>query len=667
MEESKRPVEEHYNAEPPESEMAGAKPCTTPAEFNHREIVQVEDPIRWNYGASRCGETIEVTTTGLSVTDSLTTGESRESVHEWIGDRQLVQEVIGEAVLHRIHEDPKPDLEFPRGVESANKRWIEPDLYRCNSAQDVEPEVSQSMAMSKTNNKTVSNRRGVDGGENIQKTDVEKTEDQDLGKLGDATIATTYPMISHLIENYKVLAEVMRLAAIHDSLHSEDSPSAHLDGNKTNRTEREDDSGSSSPQIIVQLKSPTPQSADIPGAIIRGGDSANNQVQRNDFIEHTPDTPDNEMWIFGPTNTRNITTNSFGCSGGTFENDDYPGAGSLVDMPCTVEQIPLDESGATGHSTQQYRGQVQTAGGATSDYYLDIAVAESPPHYNSNNSFSISDDSSLFSGSTQGDIEKLQMEVKDHLEQAEKQGALLVARWASEFAMKKEIGGIDKEGRANNPVENHNGGGEGESEECEEGQNGNDGRVKVFEFEYVDDCEDSGDEDGEIDQEMDKILAWIALEDAKAMQSTASQVVELDKSQIEEVLDTDNSDDEEGAREKGTATATPGIFVENGSSVVNEEGREEDLAEEENKDKEGGKAEAEEEAGGSDDDGDKAGRLICGVGKVKVHNEGAKAGGVVMGTKNEVMGKGRDIKVEEVVVEITEENSDNSVYVEPNE
>lgn len=661
--------------------MAGTKPCVTPAESHQRDIIQVQDPIRWNYGASRCGETIEATTIGSSVTDGLTTGESRETVHESIGDRQPIQEAIGEVVLHRIHEDPKQDLEFPRGVEWANKRRPESDLYGDNSTQDVEPEVSQSMATSQTNNEAISNRRGVDGRENIQTVNIERTEDQDLGKLGDAAIATAYPMISHLIENYGTLAEVMRLAAIHDNLHSENNPDAQLDENTTSGTEIEDDSGSSSPQIIIHPKSPTPQSANTPGAIIRNSESvADNQIQGNDFIEYALDTLDSEICIFGSANTSSITINSFGHSSEIFNNDDYPGTESLVDMPydtlvCTPEQITPDKSRATlplpGHSTQQYQGQVQTAAGATSDYYFDIAVAESLPHHNSNNSFLISDDSSLFSGSTKGDLEKFQMEVKEHLEQAERQGALLVARWVGEFAAKKGTGGIDEEGGANNPAENHNGGSEGDNEECEEGQSGKDGRIEVFEFEYVDDCEDSEDEDGEIDQEMDKILAWIALEDAKAMRSTASQViVKLDKSQIEEVLDTDNNDDDEGVREKGTATVTARILVENEPSVVNKEGSEEDLVEEGNRDKEGGKTEAEGGVGGGSDDEDRVGQLIVGVGKVKVDNKGAEAEEVIMGTKNEVIEGSRDTKVEEVIVEITEENLDNSVYVEneePNE
>lgn len=658
--------------------MAGAKTCITPDEFHHRYITQVQDPIRWNYEASRCGETIEATTIGLSVTDGLTTGEYRESVHECISDRQPAQEVIREVVLYRIHEDPRPDFRFPSGVESGNKRRPEPDLYRDNSAQDIEPEVSQSMATSQTNDEVVPNYRGVDEKENIQTADIEEAEDQHLREFEDATIATTaYPMISHLIENYKALAEVMRLAAIHDGPHSENSPSARIDKNKTNRTKREDDSGSSSPQIIVQPKTPTSQSADTPDAIIRGGESAtDNQIQKNDFIERTPDTLDSEMYTLSPANTSSITTNSLGRSGETFENGDYPGTESLVDMPydtlvCTPEQITLDGSRATlpllGHSMQQCQGQIQTVVGATSEYYLDIAVAESLPHYNSNNSFSISDDSSLFSGSTRGNLEKLQMEVKDHLEQAERQGALLVARWVGEFAMKKEISEIDEEGGANNPSENHNGGGEGENEECEEGQSGSDGRIEVFEFEYVDDCEDSGDEDGEIDQEMDKILAWIALEDEKAMQSTASQViVKFDKTQVEEALDTDNSDDE-GVREKSTATVTTRILVGGGPGVVNKKGSEEDLVDEESKDEQRGKTKAEEGARRGSDDGDRAEQLIFGVGKVKVDNNEAEVERVIMGTKNEVMGKSRDTKVEEVVVGVTEENSDNSVYAESEE
>lgn len=665
LEESKIFVEELYNTEPLESKTTGAKSCVTPDEPCQREVIQeVRNPIRCNYGAPGCGKTIEAT---IVVTDSVTTEGSHETVHQCIGecmgDEQSVQAVAGEAILNRVYRDPKPDLEFLGGVGSVGKHWPKPDLYEDNSTQNsqpVEPEVARSVTMSQPND-TAPNRRGVDGKDNIQIADIEKAEDQGLGKLGHAT--TAYPMISHLMENYKVLAEVMRLLAIHtDGLHE-----TYPEESKSNRTEREGDSGSPSPQLIVQLKLPLPQFGNTPGATIQGqidpGSVAGKYIQKNDYIVDGLDSR------FGTANNSSSTINSFGCTGETLERVNLSSVRSVVDMPydtlvCAPEQVTVDKSRATlppiGNFTAQDQGQIQTATEAPSDYYLDIAMVESPPHDSSNDSFLVSDDSSLFSGSTKHELQKLQIEVKDHLEQAERQGGLLIARWMGESGIKKTIGEIEEEDGTNSPVENQNSHDEDDSEECE-----NDERIEVFEFEYVDDCKDSGDEDGEIDQEMDKILAWIALEDAKAMQSTASQaMVQFDEGRIEEVRDTDNSDDEEGVETKDTKTAAVRIFVDKKLSVVDEEDDEDDVAEEGNKEQRGVEAKGKEKAGGDgDDEGgeyeDGAGkRTIRGKeGKVKVEDKRTEAEGVIMGTKDdnmEIMGKTRDAEVKEEIVEITE-------------
>lgn len=658
------------------------KPCVTLDEPCQREVTQEDrNLIRCNYGAPTpgCGKTIEATIVGSFVTDSLTTEGSHETVHECIGECMgdgQVQAVAGEAILNRSYRDPKPDLEFRRGVGSVSKRWPKSDPYGDNSAQNfqlVEPEVALSMTTSQPNNDTAPNHREVDGKENIQITDIDNADDRDLGKLEYAT--TAYPMISHLIENYKVLAEVMRLSAIHtDGLHEtypENNLSVRPEENKSNSTEREDDSGSSSPQLIVQLRLPLPRFGNIPVATIQGqigpGSVADKHIQKNDYIG---DRLDNR---FDTANTSNSTIDFSGCSGEALEHVNSPSVESLVDTPydtlvCTPEQITLNESRATlppiGNFTAQDQGQIQTATEAPSDYYLDIAMVESLPHDSSNDSFSVSDDSSLFSGSTKHELEKLQIEVKDHLEQAERQGGLLVARWVGESGI-KTIGEIEEEDGTNNPAENQNSDDEDDNEECEEEESENNERIEVFEFEYVDDCKDSGDEDGEIDQEMNKILAWIALEDAKAMQSTASQaMVKFDEGRIEEVLDTDNSDDEERAGTKDTATATR-IFVDKELSVVDEEDDEDDVEEEGNKEEEGGKAKGEKKAGG---DGNSEGgeyedgagkRTIRGKeGKVKFENKRTEAEGVIMGIKNEnmkVMEKIRDTEVEEEAVKITEE------------
>lgn len=645
LEESKLLVEERYNTEPLGSKTTGAKSCVTPDEPCQMEVTQeVRDLIRCNYGTPGCGKTIEATI----VTDSVTTEESHETVHQCIGecmgDEQSVQAVAGEAVLNGVYRDPKPDLEFLRGG-SVSKHWPKPDLYEDNSTQNsqpVEPEVSRSMTMSQPND-TAPNRRGVDGKDNIQIVDIEKAEGQGLGKLGHAT--TAYPMISHLMENYKVLAEVMRLSAIHtDGLHEiypENNLNVRPEESKSNRTEGEGDSGSPSPQLIVQLKLPLPQFGNTPGATIQGqidpGSVAGKYIQKNDYIVDRLDSR------FGTANTSSSTINSFGCTGETLERVNLSSVGSAADTPhdtlvCAPEQVTVDKSRATlppiGNFTAQDQGQIQTAAEAPSDYYLDIAMVESLPHDSSNDSFLVSDDSSLFSGSTKHELEKLQIEVKDHLEQAERQGGLLIAQWVGESGIKKTIGEIEEKDGTNNPAENQNSHDEDGSEECE-----NDERIEVFEFEYVDDCKDSGDEDGEIDQEMNKILAWIALEDAKAMQSTASQaMVQFDKSRIEEIGDTDNSDDEEGVETKHTKTTAMRIFADKKLSVVDEEDDEDDAAEEGNKEQEGVKAKGKEEAGGDgDDEGgeykDGAGkRTIRGKeGKVKVEDKRTEAEGVIMG------------------------------------
>lgn len=671
LEESKLLVEERYNTEPLESKTTGDTPCITPDEPCQREVTQeIRNPIRCNYGAPGCGETIEATIVGSFVTDSVTTDETvHECIGECMGDEKSFQAVAGEAILNR---DPKPDLEFLRGVGSVSKRWPKPDLYGDNSTQNsesVEPEVARSMTTSQPND-TAPSCRGVDRKDDIQIANIEKAEDQDLGKLEHAT---AYPMISHLMENYKVLAEVMRLSAIHtDGLHEtypENNLNVRPEESKSNRTEREDDSGSPSPQLIVQLKLPLPQFSNTPGATIQGqigpGSVSGKHIQKNDYIVDRLDSR------FGTANTSSSTINSFGCTGKTLEHVNLPSVESLVDMPydtlvCASEQVTPDKSRATlppiGNFTAQDQGQIQTATEAPSDYCLDIAMVESPPH-SSNDSFSVSDDSSLFSGSTKHELEKLQIEVKDHLEQAERQGGLLIVRWVGESGIKETIGEIEEEDGTNNTAENQNSDDEDDSEECE-----NDERIEVFEFEYVDDCKDSGDEDGEIDQEMNKILAWIALEDAKAMQPTASQaMVKFDEGRIEEVGDTDNSDDEEGVETKDTKTTATRIFADKKLSVVDEEDDEDDVAEEGNKEEESVKAKGKEKAGGDGNDEGAGKRTIRGKeGKVEVEDKRTEAEGIIMGTKDdnmEIMGKPRDteFEVKEEIIEITEEKSDNSV------
>lgn len=573
-----RPPEERYFTESLENKQTEANARVTIDEPCQKEItIEVQNLTRWSYETPHRGETKEVTTASSSVTDTLSTEDAHGAVcNDLMENGQSAKLVMGEAML----KGPELSLKF-LGVEPATKSQPEPGLYSSdkttgdNSAENVQPvgpEVVRLVNSNQPNDGYSLNNQGVD-------------KNYNSGKLEEA-----YPMISHLIENYKALAVVMRLAAMDPDVPHENCSVTSLNDriveSNTDRTESEEDSGSFCTWPNSQLK--PPQLANSPSVTILSeidpGSITGKHIQQHEFIDDRLDSGCEYMYRFGTTNTGGNATNFPLHSGETPTINDLPNVEFSVDIPydtlvCTPEEITLDESGATllpiGHPTAPDQGQTKAATENASDYYLDIAVAESLPHDSSNDSFSVSDDSCLFSGSTKGELEKLQMEVKDHLEQAERQGGLLVVQWADDSGTKK-IDRFDEEEGTNNLTGNQGALNDNDGEGCEGEESDRDERIEVFEFKYVDHCEDSGDDDGEIDQVINKILAWIALEDAKveATMNSSKVMAKFDKGRIEEIVDTDSNDEETRKREETTIATR--IVVEKELSVVHEEEDEED-------------------------------------------------------------------------------------------
>lgn len=665
-EESKRHVEECPTTGSLESKPTGEKACVTP------DVKGVQNLIQWSHGTPHCEETKESTTANLHVMDSPPTEGTHGTVYN--GCRKSDQSVVGEETPKGVHMGPDLSPEFPREVESATECQIELGRYSpgkaaetnlANHIQLVEPEVARSMNTNKLNGKNAPNRRGVDGKESSQRTDIEKTEDQDPGRLGDTT--TAYPMSSYLIENYKTLAEVMKLVAMNpdeiDETYSETTLNFHpveINADRSYRTGRvEDDSIPFFPESSLQPKLPPPQFA---GTTIQ--DEVNPEGVTCKHVQHE------DMYRFGSADTSG-TIDFFISSGETLETESLPKVEFPADMlydtlVFTPGEITPEKSGVTltslDHPATLGQGQIKVVTENAPSDYLDVAVAESLPHDSNNDYFSVSDDSYLFCGSTGDELEKLQMEVKDHLEQAERQGGMLVARWVDESGIKKAIDELDKEAGVNNLAENQELNGNGE-EGCGEEDIGEDERIEIFEFEYVDDGEDSEDEDGEIDQEMEKILAWIALEDAKveaAVQSSQA-MVKFDKGRIEEIVETNDSDDrEEIVRKEETVVATR-VVVEKELSVVNEEDEDDDEVVEEDNRGEGCRKAVREEFSG-EDSGDERGGYEDDDSEANTDSEEAEAEEVIMAIKKdnmEVRCETRGTEAEEVAVEITEEKLDS--------
>lgn len=671
--ESKRLFDEPYITKSPENKQTVAEVHGTPDESRQKEITrEVQNLMRWSYGTPHWGET-KVTDAGPFVTDSLFTGETHGTVYSTCMENdQSDKSIFVEATQEGVHGSLRPGLEIPV-VELATKSQLELGPYISSKAagenlakyaQPVEPEAARLMDTKQFN------FRGVEKNENSQRVDIEKARGQDPGKPEE-----TYPIIRHLIENYKALAVVMRLAAMNlDDPHetcSETSLNDHLVECNTDGTEGGGDPGSFPPEPVLQLNPPPPpQPTDHFAIAIQGEIDPRSVVDKH--IQQSQDRPESDceyMYRFGPASAGAGTVNLFMHNGETAKTSDLPNVefSPYDTLVCTPKKVALDGSRTVllpiGHPAVPSQSQTKATTESVSDYYLDIAVAESLPHDSSNDSFSVSDDSYLFSGSTKDELEKLQMEVKDHLEQAERQG-LLVSRWGDDSRIKKKkIDRLNEEDEASNLAGDQGPLNYSYEKGCEEEEGSDhDERIEVFEFEYVDDCEDSGDDDGEIDQEMDKILAWIALEDAKAeatMQSSKA-MVKFDKSRIEELVDTDG-DDEEGTEEIVVATR---LVVEKELSVVDEEESEDDDGaelEEENEYEEGRKVEEENKMGevGSDEKDE--------YGKVEADNKGMEMEETIMGTKEdnmEVRDETRDTKVEKVGVKVAEEKSDHSVRAE---
>lgn len=677
--ESKRLFDETYITKSPENKQTVTEVRSTPDESNQKITKEVQNLIRWSYGTHHQGET-KATNGSRSVTDSFFTGEAHGAAYSTcMENEQSGKSVFMEATLKETHESPRPSLEIPI-AESVTKPQLE--LGPCGSSkisgdnlakytQLVEPEAARLMDTKQLN------FRGVDKNESSQRVDIEKAKDQNPGKPEEA-----YPIIRHLIENYKALAVVMRLAAMNpDDSHesfSETSLNDDLMECKTGSTESRGDSGSFSPRSVLQLNPPPPpQPADHFAVIIQGeidpGSVVDKRIQQSEFIEDRPESDCEDIYRFDPANTSRNTTNSPMHSGETAKTSDLSIVELPVDIPydalvCAPKEAALDGSRTVllplGHTTVLGQSQTKATTESASDYYLDIAVAESLPHDSNNNSFSVSDDSSLFSGSTKDELERLQMEVKDHLEQAERQGGLLVAQWGDDSRIKKKNERLKEEakdlsGDQGSLNYNYEKGSEEEGIDHDE-------RIEVFEFGY-DDHWDSGNDDGEIDQEMEKILAWIALEDAKAeatMQSS-KDMVKFDKSRIEELVDTDGDDKEETGEGKDMIVVAARLVVEKELSTADEEGSEDDNSDElaeENECEEGRTVEKEKKMreGGGDENGE-YGR------KVEVDNKEMEVEETITGARKddmEVKDGTKDMKVEKAVFKIAEERFDHSLGAE---
>lgn len=676
--ESKRLFDEPYITGSPGDKQTVVEVCGTPDESRQKITGEVQNLVRWSHGTHHRGET-KATSESRSVTDSLFTRETHGAYSTYMENEQPGKSVFMEATLKEAHGNPRPGLEIPV-AKSATKPQLE--LGSCGSSgiagdnlaentQLVEPEAARSMDTKKLNS------RGVEGSENSRGVDIGKARDQNPGKPEEA-----YPIIRHLIENYKALAVVMRLAAMNsDNSHENCLASLNDDlvERNTGGTESRDDSGSFSPRPILQFNPlPPPQPADPFAVMIQGeidpGSVADKCIQQSEFIEDRSESDCEDIYRFYPANTSNNTISFFMHSGETAKTSDLPNVKPSVDilydaLACASKEVAPDGSRTVllplGHTTVLGQSQTKATTEGVSDYYLDIAVAESLPHDSSNDSFSVSDDSYLFSGSTKDELEKLQMEVKDHLEQAERGGGLLIARWGDDSRIKKKIDGLNEEadniagdqGPLNYNYE--------KGSEKEKGSD-HDEIIEVFEFEYVDHCEDSGNDDGEIDQEMEKILAWIALEDAKAeatMQSSKA-MAKFDKSRIEELIDIDGNDEEGTEKGEDMTVVATRLVVEKELRAADEEGSGDDNGDELEEESEYEQGRTVEEKKMREGGGDEKGEY---GGKVEVDNKGMEIEETVTGARKddtEAKDGTKDTKVEKAVVEIAEEKLDHSLRAE---
>lgn len=290
---------------------------------------------------------------------------------------------------------------------------------------------------------------------------------------------------------------------------------------------------------------------------------------------------------------------------------DISKADSLVDTPydtisCTPAEITIDQAGATllplCHPITA-RGQVKGSTGSEADRSIDLATAEPLPH-DSSDSFSVSEDSYLFSGSSSNELEKLQIEVTDHLEKAKRMGGSLVAKWIDEFGVQREksveADELPDEVAMEAGIKNEEG--DGDHGEAEDG-------IEEYGTEYMGDGGDNEDEDGDNDEQMEEIVARIALEHDWGKEKHAHTVgtsseeakettFESDSFATDENEDTTDRDEGEEKFEENVKVIMKRVY-EKELSVVDEEEDEEGDGDEKDE-----ASEEVEEAGNSSDDGE---------------------------------------------------------------
>lgn len=399
--------------------------------------------------------------------------------------------------------------------------------------------------------------------------DAKQTEDQGSEETVDASII--YPMTDYLIENYyKTLAEAMKLAAMDpdnfDEVYTETEPNTYLVESTADGTEKTKDCSEKKSYRQFDTSS------------ITTPDSLNSEGVADGHIDLMGDTADSDSEVAhkpNPVNTSNKSPKPFVGSGVVLETSDLSKTGPLIDTPYdTMASTPEEAT----------FGEAETKLLSLGHLMMPTQDQISLPHGSSNDSFSVSDDSYLFCDSTKGELVKLQMEVEDHLEQAKKKGGLLVARWIDESGVKREKR-VEVDDLENNKVIkkegiNNNDDDESEGEDKSDGDGvGEDELIEVFEFEYPGEGEDDEHED---DEEMEKLLAWIALEDAKGEKNMklkdkdfSSIIIDSNKAQITEIMDAINSD-KGSTSEQGGIEAAMRTIVEKELSVVDEEDDEEE-------------------------------------------------------------------------------------------
>lgn len=462
--------------------------------------------------------------------------ETRYCMH--IGDKPPAQELEKEPTLKEAPSArPEPNKETESAIKPSaelGSRIFDKATTKDSLIQDIEQtEPDAVVEISQPNHNNTQNLLGYEK-KNNQDIHTQQTDPRDVG--------IAYPMSSHFIESYyKTLAEVMRLATMNpgdtDEVHSDTDLNIPPIENRSDRVGKtKSSSGQPFHRLPLRLIIPPSQPIDKPGIFTPSEpkpETLTDEHTQHGFTEDTIDIDYENIYGPGSTEISSNTSKSSVKSENIIGSDDLSEVEFLADSPCdtiscTHEKITIDKAGKILPPLSDHivptQGKSKAAAKIYSGDHPDMAVAKSPPNDSSNNSFSVSDDSYLFCGSTKHELEELQIEVKDHLDQAKKKGGLLVAKWVDEFSIRREkrLGTGDK-ARISKVTEDNEGVNSEDGEDGNEEENDDEGEgVEIYELEFADDGEGNED-DEEIDEEMEKILAWIALEDAKAEEDAKSK------------------------------------------------------------------------------------------------------------------------------------------------